>query len=391
MTDVRRQKTGDGAELLVSLRLAREGAATAKEIGPGPVRDRRGAVRGRPSRWPGREVELKDHRIPLEQGRRAGLGQGLDPGRRQPGRQRLLVRLRPARRRGGRSIVAEDAAGRPAAAAGRGDRARPGDPVLGRGRRGRPARGGRLGEGRAAALAGPAARGGRGQAGPGVRRARRPGRSSSRPEARATASSSACAGRPGASRRRTSPVETWRGDQDLLANTQSGAALPVGQLAGPQVLRPRRASSRRWPRSRAGAPLLARVDDQRAAASTSARPRRRRRLVAGDQRRRPLRPGPAGAGRRGRGPGEHPAARRPASPAGDDPPRWKRLAGGDEAISTDYAAPPRRLRLGRAAAGREPRRPPKTRRRSWPIAAWPGCSGGSTSPASTTRRATSAR
>jgi hypothetical protein len=26
------------------------------------------------------------------------------------------------------------------------------------------------------------------------------------------------------------PVETWRGDQDLLANTQSGAALPVGRL-----------------------------------------------------------------------------------------------------------------------------------------------------------------
>src|SRR5262249_48111838 len=26
------------------------------------------------------------------------------------------------------------------------------------------------------------------------------------------------------------PVETWRGDQDLLANTQSGAALPVGEL-----------------------------------------------------------------------------------------------------------------------------------------------------------------
>jgi len=26
------------------------------------------------------------------------------------------------------------------------------------------------------------------------------------------------------------PIETWRGDQDILANTQSGAALPVGQL-----------------------------------------------------------------------------------------------------------------------------------------------------------------
>ena len=47
VTDVRRQKTGDGAELLVSLqaRRARSGRATRKD-GPGAIRDRRGAVRG---------------------------------------------------------------------------------------------------------------------------------------------------------------------------------------------------------------------------------------------------------------------------------------------------------------------------------------------------------
>ena len=51
----------------------------------------------------GPEAELKDHRIPLEQGQGARLGPGVDPGRRQPGRQRLLVRLRAARCRGRRS------------------------------------------------------------------------------------------------------------------------------------------------------------------------------------------------------------------------------------------------------------------------------------------------
>jgi hypothetical protein len=33
-----------------------------------------------------------------------------------------------------------------------------------------------------------------------------------------------------AAQKSDTPIETWRGDQDLLANTQSGAALPVGHL-----------------------------------------------------------------------------------------------------------------------------------------------------------------
>ncbi len=102
MTDVRRQKTADGAELLVSLRLAREGGGDAKQIGPGPVRDRWGAVRGdgRDGRRPrpsSRTIASRSKRA------RARLGPGLDSGGRQPGRQRLLVCLRAAGPRGARS------------------------------------------------------------------------------------------------------------------------------------------------------------------------------------------------------------------------------------------------------------------------------------------------
>ena len=72
-------------------------------------------------------------------------------------------------------------------------------------------------------------------------------------------------------------------------------------------------------------------------------------------------------------------------PAGDDPHQWQRLAGAEEALSTDYALQPRRLRLGRAAARGQPsggrgRRAGPGRRR-----AWPSCSRGSTSPGSMTR------
>ena len=37
VTDVRRQKAGDAAELLVSLRINREGESDARQIDPGPV------------------------------------------------------------------------------------------------------------------------------------------------------------------------------------------------------------------------------------------------------------------------------------------------------------------------------------------------------------------
>jgi len=129
-------------------------------------------------------------------------------------------------------------------------------------------------------------------------------------------------------------VETWRGDQDLLANTQSGTALPVGQLT---VKRFCGMAGEFIPLAgmKGGVPLLARVTTnlggvyfcattpavgdsslatggvvlyvlvQRAMTGGAAALESTRQLAAGH-------------------------------PAGDDPAQWKRLAGGAEAISTDY-------------------------------------------------------
>jgi len=57
-------------------------------------------------------------------------------------------------------------------------------------------------------------------------------------------------------------IETWRFDQDLLAHTQSGAALPVGQL---QVRKHCGLSGEHTPLAtlKSGAPLLARVTTNR--------------------------------------------------------------------------------------------------------------------------------
>ncbi|HEV8000129.1 MAG TPA: BatA domain-containing protein [Planctomycetaceae bacterium] len=64
-------------------------------------------------------------------------------------------------------------------------------------------------------------------------------------------------------------VANWRGDQDLLANTQSGALLPVGQL---QIHRYCRLTGDVLPLSglQGGAPLLARSTQNQSAANQSA-------------------------------------------------------------------------------------------------------------------------
>lgn len=130
------------------------------------------------------------------------------------------------------------------------------------------------------------------------------------------------------------PVESWRGDEDLLAHTQSGSALPVGEI---QVRRYCGLSGERTPLGvlRGGAPLLARavtsgggayfcattpalgdsslatngvvlyVLVQRALAAGADALEGARQLVAG------------------------------AAPK-DTPALWKRLAGTSDALSTDY-------------------------------------------------------
>ncbi len=130
-------------------------------------------------------------------------------------------------------------------------------------------------------------------------------------------------------------IETWRGDQDVLAHTQSGAALPVGQL---QVRKYCGLSGEHIPLAtlKGGAPLLARVTTnrggvyfcattpaagdsslaengvvlyvlvQRALASGAAVLGNTRQLVAGDV-------------------------------SGEQPTAWQQLAGPPEAISTEFA------------------------------------------------------
>lgn len=132
------------------------------------------------------------------------------------------------------------------------------------------------------------------------------------------------------------PVEHWRGDQDLLANTQSGASLPVGQL---EVRRYCKLAGETTPLAtlKGGAPLLARVATtrggvyfctttpaladsslatngvvlyvlvQRALAGGAMALGSTRQLIAGEA-------------------------------AGEGPAGWQRLAGTDDGLSTEYAS-----------------------------------------------------
>ena len=185
-------------------------------------------------------------------------------------------------------------------------------------------------------------------------------------------------------------VETWRGDQDLLAHTQSGGRCRSaicrsarycglsGEFTALATLR-------------GGAPLLARVDHEHRAASTSVTTTPAAgRLVAGGRRRRALRRWCSEPWPRGRRSGQHPQPdRRPTPPAKSREPgsAWR---------ATEAACRPIIRCTGeftRRATGCWPSiaPPPRTRRRCWTTTAWPGSSGGWTSPASTTRRVTSAR
>ena len=199
-------------------------------------------------------------------------------------------------------------------------------------------------------------------------------RSSFPPTCPAPASSSASAGRRGRIRRPRLPVESWRGDQDLLAHTAerrsrcrsgslqvrkycglAGEFTPLATLAGRGA-----AAGAGHDQPRGG--LLLRDHAGR------------RRFVAGDQRRRLLRPGPARTGRAERRSWGTRASSRPAMPPADDPTAWKRVAGAEEALSTDY---PFHRGIYQAGDGCWPSTAPpaKRRRRCWPTAAWPSFQG----------------
>ncbi len=160
------------------------------------------------------------------------------------------------------------------------------------------------------------------------------GPSSFRPGIRARPSSQARGWTTWVDRSREIPVDNWRGDQDLLAQTQSGAALPVGQLQIRKYCGLAGEFTRLATLS-GGDPLLALVPAstgaayfcattpaaadsslatggvvlyvlvQRAMAAGASVLGNTRRLTAGD-------------------------------PAGEDPGQWKRVAGADLGLSTDY-------------------------------------------------------
>ncbi len=339
----------------------------------------------------GRESELKDHRIPLE---RAANGAGAGCRFRPTPTRRTTTSgsSSSSRSHGGRSIVADDPqAARPLQLAA----AISPDPAICSARP-RWSRAEQLAavdwdEVRAALVAGPAARRRRGQAVQAF--VDRGGQVDLLPaaDARRRASSSASAG------------QSWVDEKADAAGRDAGAAirtcwptrraappLPVGQL---QIRRYCGLAGEFTP--------LATLAGRRAAARAGDdQPRRRlllhdhagrRRFVAGHQRRRPLR---AGAARPGRRCGGARATRASSSPATRPattrrPGRQRRRALRRRSrpitrfTAGVYQAGERLLAVNRAAA--EDQAPVLA------DAASPSCSGASTSPASTTRPAASAR
>jgi hypothetical protein len=227
VTNVRRQQTADGAELLVSLKLIREGAGEATVKLPVQF-DIEGARSELTVEMNGPTYELKDHRIPIERTRERGWGKVSIPADANPAdneyyfvfdqprpRKALLVSDDPA------SVAAlelaaatsPDPAIRCSAEVSKRDKLAATDwdslsllcwhaP---------------LPEGDAArAVEASVQRGGQVVFLP----PRAPGEA----EFMGVRWQSWTADQAG------NAIETWRGDQDLLANTQSGAALPVGQL-----------------------------------------------------------------------------------------------------------------------------------------------------------------
>lgn len=227
VTDLRRQQSGDGADLLISLKLAREGAAESRISVPVQF-EIDGARSEVTVEMEGPQFELRDHRIPLERNRERGWGRVSIPADANPADNDFtFVFDRPVPRQ--TILVADDPqVSRPLELSAT---ISPDPSTLGTVETLEPAQlvnaewekislvlwQAPLPEGEAARLleafvdrGGQVVffppRTGSGQAFAGVRW-------------------QAWVDKPD-----EIGVENWRGDEDLLAHTQSGAALPVGQL-----------------------------------------------------------------------------------------------------------------------------------------------------------------
>ena len=332
VTDCRRRDTPDGAELLVSLKLSREGGDGARKTVPVQF-DIEGARSVVNVELAGASHELKDHRIPLDRSKVRGWGRVSIPADDNPADDEFwFVFDRPAPRKA--LIVSDDArAARPLQLAASiapdpavrcsaeilgpdalgsvewddlalvawhaplpdGDTAKRLQSVLDRGGQVLflPAKA--PGSGRFAGVGWGEWKDGPGDAG----------------------------------------VVGWRGDQDLLAATQSGSALPLGELSVRRVCG-LTGEFTALATLKGGTSLLARVPTDAGGLyflATSPAPGDSN-LAGGGvvfyvMIQRALAAGSASLG----GVRAMAAGAKPM----DDPTRWARLAGGEEAVSTDYA------------------------------------------------------
>lgn len=259
VTNVRRQQAAAGAELLVSLTLSCEKAAeTARSV---PVQFEIEGARSQVTvEMTGSTHEIKDHRIPIERTRERGWGKVSIPADANPGDNEFyFVFDRPQPRK--TVVVGDDAR---AVAATQLAAAISPDPAIVC----------------SAESIGPEKIGGVDWDGVALLVWQAP-----LPDASAAQTVEAFVNRGGqvlflpprvpgettflgarwqtwTEEKAESPIETWRGDQDVLANTQSGAALPVGQL---QIRRICGLSGELTPLAtlKGGKPLLARAPTSR--------------------------------------------------------------------------------------------------------------------------------
>ena len=338
VTGVRRRKTADGAELLVSLRLAREGDTGDGSKRSVPVQFEIDGARSEVTvEMAGPRYELKDHRIALERGRERGFGKVSIPADANPADNDFWFAFdQPTPRQA--AIVAEDAnAARPLRLAAE---IAP-DPAL-------PCAAEVIDAGQLASVdwdktavllwqaplpEGDAARLVRAFVDRGGQVIFFPPREGGGGEFLGARWTSWVDGTGNPNQ--DIAIENWRGDQDLLAHTQSGSALPVGQL---QVRRYRGLTGEFTPLAtlKGGNVLLGRVTTNAGGVTFCA-----------------TTPAPADSSLASNGVVLYVIVQRAlnagaavlgntrqlvaGAPLGSDPARWKRLAGGDDAVSTDYS------------------------------------------------------